>query len=261
MFEHLDDPSSHRTGSTPQLAAVRNRARQISSERRRNKLALGSVTVAATAVVSGAAAAGSLIGSGSATGQVGSGTTASADAAKASKLAGANAPDPSAGPGDKPTEPGVTKSLDPSADAAKASKLAGDGLTPVDGPAASMPPKPVCDTALPSLAGLAAPSGYSIVDTPSQVWAEYTAGGATVTIKVTCSPEESADKMAKDDGWTVGDAQVAGHTAFQWSGKNSDIGVGWSTRSGAIYIQAAGPAAARLTLAQLEAFAATVPTA
>jgi hypothetical protein len=248
MFDHLDDNSPHRTGTAPQLAAVRNRARQISSERRRNKLALGSVTLAATAVVSGAAAAGSLTGSGTATGQAGTG--------------GIKPADPKAVPGTKPAlGAGAKKGIEASADAAKASKLAAAGLTPATASEGPVTPKPTCDPTLPSLARVTAPAGYSVVDGPNQVWAEYAAGGgATVTVKVTCSPLESSADMAKE-GWTAADAQFDGHAALQWTHGDSDIGVGWATKAGAIYIKAAGPAASRLTLAELEAFAATVPTA
>lgn len=251
MFEHLDDNTPHRTGTTPQLAAVRNRARQISSERRRNRLAVGSATLAVTAVASGVAVAGTVGGSRTASGQPGSGSSAGEKSA---------APKPM--PADKASiEAKAKKTFDPSDDAAKASKLASEGLAPANGSEGPVSPKPVCDPALPSLAGVAAPTGYSIVDTPDQVWAEYKEpSSATVTIKVVCSPLESADVMAKD-GQIVSDTQFGGHAAIRWTGDNGQIGVGWSTKAGAIYIKAEGPVASRLTIAELEAFATTVPTA
>ena len=38
-----------------------------------------------------------------------------------------------------------------------------------------MSPKPICNPALPSLSSVKAPAGYSVVDTPNQVWALYAA--------------------------------------------------------------------------------------
>ena len=57
MFEHLDDPSAPRS-TDPHLAAVRGRARAVVAQRRKTRLATGSVALAATAGVAAVATVG-----------------------------------------------------------------------------------------------------------------------------------------------------------------------------------------------------------
>jgi hypothetical protein len=72
MFDHLDDPDPHSLGTDHQLAAARNRGRELARHSRRNRLAVGSAAVAATAGVTAAAVVGL-------PGRSASGATTSAD--------------------------------------------------------------------------------------------------------------------------------------------------------------------------------------
>lgn len=246
MFEHLDDHNPGRMGNTAQLAAVHNRAREITQQRRRSHLAIGSVTVAVTASVSAAAyavpggpgAGGVRVGAGASGGHSGAAVKSAEAGAQAKRAsAGLTSTKPSGGvpAGAAVPTPTVTDRSPGCSGAATA--------------AAELPPPGYLAQAV------ATPKG------PDSTLPFRRADGqdATVNLKITCTAI-AADERTTTSSRTVTPLVVAGRHGFLWHAGADESGVEWSAADGtSVFIKALGAEGVRLTDAELEAYAASLP--
>lgn len=245
MFEHLDDPTPGRTGTGPQLAAVRNRAREITRDRRRGQLAVGSVTLTAAASVSGIAVL------------TGAGPLRHLNGQAAGGGAGAH---PAAA-----TKPGVPKGgvERPGQTAGvPGSKAVGPMKSPAPGASATNPNGGGCDY-YPMAAAQTPPQGYVVNAEPASKqptlpFRRADGGNATVDLKITCAGIPPEDRTSSEKR-TVTAIKVAGFDGYLWHAAD-EAGVEWTASDHtSVYIKATGADGVRLSDAALEAYAATLP--
>lgn len=240
MFEHLDDHDPGRIGTGAQLAAVRNRARVITRDRRRSQLAVGSVTLTAAASVSGVAV---LTGAGPLhhlDSQAGTGRSGATLAPPAKTV-------PSSSVGRKGPAGVPESSVNPDKVGPASGAASKEPCAASSGPAASKAPDGYTSTATTSVK----PEGHHYVRSDGQ--------DATVWVKVTCAGIGPDDRTSTSTT-TYTQRQVAGFDGWSWHSGSDEAGVEWTATDGtSVYIKAVGAPGLRLSDAALETFAESLP--
>jgi hypothetical protein len=206
MFEHLDDPQPPRSGSEMQIGAARRGGRVLIRDRRRHRVAAGSVAFAATAGVSAVAAVG-LPGAGAGAVPL----TAAADTPDAVMPSAAAATTPPVAPA--VSEPSVTAPSTSSTTAAP-------------------PATAACTHEAARLRTSVEPAGYLPTDPGDAVIAWTHPGGplSKLVVSVRCAPFSAADVPPAEGPvrevtvldahhWLIGNASN-GHLQEVWNADN-----------------------------------------
>jgi hypothetical protein len=228
MFEHLDDPQPPRSGTQQQIRAARKGGRALIHNRRRTRVAAGSVALAATAGVSTVAAVG-LPGRGAA--GVGAGTSGPASPAPVPAPASTTPVLPSQAPGSPTpsTAPPASTTAPPASTTVAPSTT---GATPTAATKSPTPDTAACEDERPRLLTSVEPAGFTPTDAGDAViaWTRPAGPLTKLVVSVRCAPFTASDVPAADGPvkevtvlsahhWVIGDVSK-GHLQEVWNADN-----------------------------------------
>lgn len=234
MFEHLDDPQPPRSGTEQQIGAARRGGRVLIHNRRRNRVAAGSVALAATAGVSTVAAVG-LPGRSAAGvdgGTAGSVSTAPAPSSTAPVVPSQAPGSATPGTAAPSTTPSITSAPSITATPSTASAPSTTAAPPTAATTSPAPDTAACKAERTRLLTSVEPAGFTRTDPGDAVIAWNHVGGnlGTLVVSVRCAPFSPADVPAGQGPvtkvtvlnahhWVIGRVS-SGHLQEVWNADN-----------------------------------------